>query len=250
MRVHVIGSGSSKPSAVRTNSSYLLRDSDGIILLDCSGSPAHSILKCGYDLRELRGVYLTHAHVDHVYALPSLIHSLWLVGAFIDSPLPIYGPADAISVGKRLVGAFDLESRPKAVRVSWNPIDTAGSSIVSDTNGNFPVVAHPVTHGNVQAVGFQFGSILFSGDCVYDVLLDRAAAEVAEVVVDCGGGLEGTSGHAGARQIAHFALMHPEIRKLYLTHLDSAEDESKLLALFASSKQIVRVLVDGETFAV
>lgn len=64
-----------------TGSSYLLESGDTKILVDCGlhqGShycEEHNYEKFGFDPKEIKAVFITHAHIDHTGRLPQLVHA-------------------------------------------------------------------------------------------------------------------------------------------------------------------------------
>ncbi|WP_218011173.1 MBL fold metallo-hydrolase [Herbidospora mongoliensis] len=246
--VHVLGSGSAKPTANRINSSYLI-ETACLSLIDCSGSPSHEILRRGLDITVLRHVYLTHGHADHIYGLPSLIHSLWMLGLFREEPLAIYGSPKTLEVGRALLAPFGLEERKNAVRIQWNPVNAWSATDLNSQYGP-PVTSFPVTHGNDEAVGYRLADTIFTGDAVCDDLLASAVDETARsIIIDCGGGLSSTPGHAGADDIADFLRRRPHLVSAHLTHVGFSSDEEELvLEKFLDCLASVRLLSDGDQF--
>ncbi|MDQ0940741.1 MBL fold metallo-hydrolase [Streptomyces sp. V1I1] len=245
--VHVLGSGSAKPSAARANSSYLIETGSSLLAIDCSGSPAHEILRHGLDPGALRHLYLTHGHVDHVYGLPSLIHSLWMLGLFREKPLAIHGTQETIRIARALLAPFGLEERRNAPRIDWRPVDADRAGELEGAAG-LPVTAYPVTHGGTEAVGYRVLNTVFSGDAICDDRLVSAVDDsVRALVVDCGGGLSGNAGHAGAADIAELVHKRDRLESVLLTHIGipSAEEDA-MLGAFQGCEAEVRILSDGD----
>ncbi len=59
---------------------------------------------------DIDGVILTHEHIDHIYALPSLLHQLWIGGR--KRQLSIYIPKGMEGIVEALLAVFDLRSKP------------------------------------------------------------------------------------------------------------------------------------------
>ena len=123
MMIRFLGTGSADPSPTRQNLSLLIGSGPELVLVDCSGSPVQTLLKLGHDPSELKHVVLTHTHVDHIYGLPSLIHSLWLFEAFNNEEgISIHGLPETVEVAKSLLDVFNLEGKKNPVRIRWNPV--------------------------------------------------------------------------------------------------------------------------------
>ncbi|MFJ6293533.1 MBL fold metallo-hydrolase [Streptomyces griseoviridis] len=245
--LHVLGSGSARPSAARANSSYLVEAAGSLLAVDCSGSPVHEILRRGLDPGALRHLLLTHGHPDHVYGLPSLIHSLWMLGLFTEEPLTVHGTPETLGVGRSLLAAFGLEQRRNAPRVEWRHVEPHRPTECEDIV-ELAVAAFPVTHGGMEALGYRVLNTVFSGDAVCDDRLARAVDDSARtLVVDCGGGLSGNAGHAGATDIAELVCERPALERVLLTHIGfPATEETAVLSAFRGCGAEVRVLADGD----
>lgn len=250
-RLYVLGSGSAKASATRRNSAYALGVRNQTLLIDVSGSPAHELLRRDISLPSITAVLLTHSHVDHVYGLPSLIHSLWMEGLFRETPLPILGTAETLAVASALIGAFGLETKKNAVKLEWRELPNDVSAPV-DAGAAARIISHPVTHANLQALAYQVGKALFSGDAICDAALGDAMSGCTSLIVDCGGGITSSAGHAGARDIAAMLTSRPLISDVYLTHVQAESDseEGSLIDAFAATAARVQVLRDGDVISI
>ncbi|WP_432191214.1 MBL fold metallo-hydrolase [Streptomyces sp. bgisy027] len=247
--LHVLGSGSAKPSALRANSSYLIEASDALLAIDCSGSPTHQILHRGLDPGALRHLYLTHGHVDHIYGLPSLIHSLWMLGLFRQESLTVHGTPETIRIARSLLTPFGLEERRNAPRIDWRPADADRSGEIEGAAG-LPVIAFPVTHAGTEALGYRVGDTVFSGDAICDSRLLSAVDDSARMlVVDCGGGVAGNAGHAGAVDIAELVRKRESLQSVLLTHIGFPPSENDaVLGAFDGCRAEVHILSDGDRF--
>lgn len=128
-------------SATQDNTFFVFDSSAGSLLIDCGGSPFHKLLKAGVQPERLRGVLLTHAHPDHIYGLPSLVHQLWLFGR--TDPLHIYSNAHTQEVARVLLEAFHLWEKP--VPVELHLIPHREEFLVLE-NDSYLVHSSPVKH--------------------------------------------------------------------------------------------------------
>lgn len=68
---------------------------DGFYLVDCGHGVGRRIHEAGLDLKDLRGIFITHLHSDHTIDLGSLaIFGLYELGSRVGDPVPIFGPGD------------------------------------------------------------------------------------------------------------------------------------------------------------
>jgi len=134
---------------------------DGIVIVDCGiGFPADSL---GVDVLhpdfswlleradDIRGVFLTHGHEDHVGALPFLLAEL---------ELPIWGPPHALAVARRRLLEHEFAPSELDLRIAN----------VGETHevGPFRIEPVRVTHSIVEASALRIataaGTILHTGD--------------------------------------------------------------------------------------
>lgn len=76
MRILFFGISCAEADAESGFTSLLVQTKAGGILIDCSGNPVQALLRAGIDPLTLETLILTHAHVDHIYGYPALLHTL------------------------------------------------------------------------------------------------------------------------------------------------------------------------------
>ncbi len=152
LRIVVLGSGPALASASQDNTYFLVENEAEGLLIDCGGSPFHKLLKVGAEPNRLKGVILTHAHPDHLYGLPSLVHELWLHGR--RAPLRIFSNRETQRVALALLDLFDLRSRP--VPLEFRVIPTEEEHLAMEDEG---LIVHtsPVKH-EVPTMGVRITS--------------------------------------------------------------------------------------------
>ncbi|MCB9076690.1 MAG: DUF1670 domain-containing protein [Anaerolineaceae bacterium] len=97
----VLGSGSGLPTQRRFQSAYALRATSKLFLLDC-GAPVSSLLyKHDLDPLDVRALFLSHWHMDHVANLGLLLTQNHLLNR--SRALKIYGPRGTRSKIQRLL---------------------------------------------------------------------------------------------------------------------------------------------------
>ncbi len=147
-RMVVLGSAWALSSATRDNTFLFFDTPGGGLLIDCAGSPFHKLLKVGGDPGKLRGVILTHAHPDHIYGLPSLIHELWLWGR--EEPFYIYANVRSQRAARTLIGLFNLWDKPMPLELV--PIPQEEEFLLVE-NDEYAIHTTPVRHlGPTNAV--------------------------------------------------------------------------------------------------
>src|SRR4051795_12541016 len=105
-----LGTSGSMPTAQRAPAALLVRRGGDRLLFDCAEGTQRQLLRSSVGLVDLREIYLTHFHADHVLGLPGMLKTFALRGR--ELPLSIYGPrglADLLGSLKRVVGRLSYE---------------------------------------------------------------------------------------------------------------------------------------------
>ncbi|MFZ2052624.1 MAG: ribonuclease Z [Candidatus Aminicenantales bacterium] len=160
--IHFLGTGGSAATPQRDNTSVLLRTGNGLILIDCPGSVAAKIRKLGFEPGQVTTVILTHIHPDHIYGLPSLVHSQMLV----TGEIRVMGSEATVEFSGRLLDLFGLRRRKIRTRIRFRVL-RPGQKVRLE--GPCSVRALPVPHHH-SSLAYHFylegegREILFSGD--------------------------------------------------------------------------------------
>ncbi len=178
-----IGTGGSVATLERDNTSFLLRDRETMVLVDCPGSIVQKLHKLKVDFRRLNKVFLTHVHPDHVYGWPSLIHSLMLE----EGEVFLFGSEATVQLGRRLLDLFQLRGKDVRTRVRFKPLIPEREYSLSESWTVMPVrVPH---HRSSLAYLFHLEKekkkILISGDTPLHAPLFEKARGAACLVHDC-----------------------------------------------------------------
>ncbi len=269
----VLGSSGAVQTAHRDNAALAFRMGESSVLVDCPGSPFLKLRRAGLDPMLLRAVVITHAHPDHIYGLPSLIHHLWMLDR--QEPLPLFAPEPEMEKLRGLLDVFDLSQR--AVFLEMHPLaagtqPTAGDSPPSggalptagDSRPFWEYAGHrlsalPSDHGppafairwdTPGGAGVVYSSdtrpveamASFGRDATFFVheatFLEAEAVRAAE------------SGHSTAAQAARLARL-AGARRLLLVHLDYRADAAQLVEEARSEfAGPVEVPDDGAIYAV
>jgi len=224
MKVTFLGISGGVQSPESGNVSFLVTEGKTSVLVEVSGSPAGGLTACGVDPVELDAVLLSHAHVDHLYALPSLLQNMWLLKR--SRPLPIFTNAPTLEIARALCAVFGLEKKPGMFRIGWTVFPKQAMVL-----GPFVLETFPTVHG-VPTVGFVLsaagGKLAYFADTA--PLADRPPSAVgANAVIHEAGGVEtgesalNAQGHCSGRQAAIAAgkILLPDQAPstLFLCHL-------------------------------
>jgi ribonuclease Z len=178
-----IGTGGSVATEQRDNTSFLLLDRKNVLLVDCPGSVIQKLKKAQIDPLRVHTLVVTHIHPDHIYGLPSLIHSLMLD----DCSIEIFGSEKSMKFCADLLDLFHLRSEKIKCRVALHPVED------DETYPVYPGLTcsfHRVPHSpSSMAVGFQLSEetvdLLYSGDTPRNPELLQKTENLDLLIHDC-----------------------------------------------------------------
>ncbi|MFO7627994.1 MAG: ribonuclease Z [Prochlorococcaceae cyanobacterium] len=92
MQITFLGTSSGVPTRARNVSAVALRlpQRAELWLFDCGEATQHQFLRSELRVSQLRRIFITHMHGDHIFGLPGLLASLGLAGSC--QGLDLYGP--------------------------------------------------------------------------------------------------------------------------------------------------------------
>ncbi|MBO9483662.1 ribonuclease Z [Salinisphaera sp. G21_0] len=92
MKLTFLGTSAGMPTTERNVTALALAIDDARqwYLVDCGEGTQHQLLRCRYTLNNLKTIFITHVHGDHMYGLPGLITSASMQGR--QAPLTICAP--------------------------------------------------------------------------------------------------------------------------------------------------------------
>jgi len=103
-KIFFIGVGGTHPTKKHFPPSIAVKLDSDILLLDCGEGCVRGLFHFGISSLKIRFVVLTHLHGDHVFGLPSLIHTMALYNR--NSDLYIIGPKGTLNFVQELVSIF------------------------------------------------------------------------------------------------------------------------------------------------
>lgn len=190
MELVILGSGGGPQPIAERGSPAVAVVHDGVwYAVDAASGVARQAVAAGLELRDLRGVFITHHHVDHNADLGTLPLLAWTAG--LVSPVDIAGPPPCRDLVDEFVSfsRVDISHREHLGRPSFASLlrtqDVRDGSLVLERDG-LSVRAGAVVHPPLDAVGYRFdtadGSVVISGDtAACDEMV--ALAEGADVLV-------------------------------------------------------------------
>ncbi len=142
-RLVILGTGSGLSTPHR-DYTHLCWDLNGrLILIDCGSNPFARLLGAGLDPAALHDVVITHRHIDHLAALPTLLDQLKIIGR--TAPLRIHGLAETLRSARALVDVFQFERVEDAFALQFiETPDTAGHVLIEERD--FRLSSFPAQH--------------------------------------------------------------------------------------------------------
>ena len=150
---------------INTSMIYLARTSDGVLAIDLGWwghrrGLTHALERLGASAAEVRWVFLTHTHRDHIAAWPEFRRARFFVGATEDSLL--LGAATFDAVVPKLSERVKPSGQPREGELELHTFSGDTTFVIgNDTLRAFLVPGH--TSGSAV---YLFRGILFLGDAV------------------------------------------------------------------------------------
>jgi ribonuclease Z len=160
--IYFLGTGGWVATPERDNASLLLRAGGELILVDCPGSIVAKLRRLEFDARRLSAVLITHVHPDHIYGLPSLIHSLILE----KGEIRLLGSEETVGFAARLLDIFGLREKNVRMRARFQVI-RPGRELRLGPAGHLRALRvphHPSSLAYHLSLDEGRTEILFSGD--------------------------------------------------------------------------------------
>lgn len=112
----------------------------GAVLIDTGDGLLRDVLAAKLDLAQIRAIFYTHGHFDHMGGLHSLLGFLRMVGRI--EPLPIYAPAGCTEVKSMLDSFIDCYQGSIGFDLSYHELQPMAATEVEDMT----VTAYPMIH--------------------------------------------------------------------------------------------------------
>lgn len=228
MRIVFLGTAAAVSTSNRDNTSLLVDD----FLIDCPGSAFGKMKKIGYDPLKLKGVIITHGHVDHIYGLPSLIEMLRLSAR--KEPLKIYVGEYFHELVKLQLEIHGLLHQENGFEINLKPVSYDKQLLIEDQRISIEVF--PVKH-SVPNIGLKIRStesvVIYTSDtepcenlidvfCKADLLIHESTCSYLYS--------RRVEGHTCAEDAARLSQLS-DVRTLCLVHVGPEIDgnEQRLL---------------------
>lgn len=193
MTVTLLGTGTPLPRVEHMGPSTLIEAGGQALLFDVGRGTVIRLVQARVPAENIRAIFLTHLHSDHISGLPDFWLTSWLPSlGGRRTPLRVFGPKGtrAMTDGFKAAFAEDIRMRTLEERLPASGADFAPSEFDADATvfeeGGVRVESFAVDHGGElrPAHGFRvtYGgrSVVISGDTRYseNLILRAAGADV------------------------------------------------------------------------
>ena len=178
LRVYVCGSASplgNSPS--RAQACIAVITPDHFYLFDSGDASTNNLMRDGFPMERLDGVFLTHFHSDHIADLPDIKLNSWVAGR--PHKLKIFGPKGVSKVVEGFNLAYTLDNDYRTAHhgeallpreLSELVAETIEVGVVFDQDGlkvsMFEVVHDPIDPAVGYLVEYQGRRVVISGDSI------------------------------------------------------------------------------------
>jgi len=222
METVFLGTYGAVPAAKSGNTSILISTGKVLILVDTSGNPLQSILGAGKNPDNLEVIILTHAHVDHLYGLPSLIHGLYCMAR--SKALTILSDPFTRKKAEQLLISFGLSSDKTEFPLVFR------ETLQSDP---FEVDLFPGSHSvpsSMVKIAADASSLMYTSDTSSIEKICRASLDCSTLIHEASGGHNNIEklikdGHSSAYQAGQNAAC-ARVKQLFLCHFSASESAS------------------------
>lgn len=215
-RIILLGTSNAIPDPDHENTHMAIVGNDGVVLIDCVGSPKVRLEKAGIQLSSISDLILTHFHPDHVSGVPLLLMNMWLSGR--EEPLRIHGLHHCLERVEDVLSLYRWDKWPEFFPVAFHRLPEREFIQVLEREG-LRVFSSPVRH-LVPTIGLRLENpdadrtIVYSCDTEPCPSVVRLASGANVLIHEAtGAGM----GHSSASQAGSVAR-ESEVGELILIH--------------------------------
>jgi ribonuclease Z len=181
-----LGTAAALPSATRTNTSLAILPgpAGNGLLIDCGGDVYGSLLRAGVGPDSISDLFITHAHIDHIGTLPSLLESLRLGGR--RAPLHIWALPQVMAVVHALIQAYDFELTLDtwAYPVTFTEVGDGESITLAGISASTASMDHTVPTLGLR-LELPGGALAYTADTQPNPHIGRLSQGATSLITEC-----------------------------------------------------------------
>lgn len=219
MKIILLGTGTTLPDRYRNAAGLVIQIdepfNERFLMFDCGNGILRQLERADIDFTQIRDIFISHFHVDHVNDLPVLLQAnLMRKNSEI---IRIYGPSTIMKKLEVWVTEIYPYLEPILNQLEIQEI-TSGWVI---KNSEWQVQCVPVSHKVIEAYGFKIiaeKTVVYSGDTGYCEELIQLAKDADVLIHECSYPTAlGSEGHTTPLELGQIA-QQANVQKLVLTH--------------------------------
>lgn len=144
--VTILGCGSATPSLRHNPSSQIVRNKNKLFMIDCGEGAQLQMRRLGISFSNLRHIFISHLHGDHMLGLPGLLSTMSLQD--VSGQVHVYTFADGIAWLKEFMR---ISRHHASADIVFHPIEQVRAIVYEDND--LTVETIPLRHG-VPTVGY------------------------------------------------------------------------------------------------
>jgi len=244
MKYIPIGIGSCVPNYKKNSSGALLEINNSLYLIDCGTGILHTTSKTNYDYKDIKAVFVTHLHIDHINDLPSLLF------AIKNDPkcnrkkdLYIFGPIGLESYYNKILDLYGETIISKNYEVK---IRELSNSKIRYNNLNIVTLK---TNHTKNSIGYRFEAnnkiFCSSGDTGYNKNVVKLCNRADVAVLECSIPREDIKDiHLSPKEVGHIAT-EAKVNRVIINHLypimDTVPIKSTVKKIFSGKVAIAKI---------
>lgn len=185
-RLIFLGTGAALPDANRTNTTIAVLPDSATpgLLIDCGGDVYGATLRAHIAPDAIDDLLITHAHIDHIGSLPSLIESYRLGGR--TRPLHIWALPEVLDIAQRLIIVYNYELTLDrwTYSINFTPVESGQTLSL----GGFPARILAMDH-SIPSVGVRLespgGAIAYTCDTQPTPNVAKLAHGARMLITEC-----------------------------------------------------------------
>ncbi len=185
-RVIFLGTAAALPVADRSNTALAIVGDPATpgLLIDTGGDIYSTLCRAKLAQDELSDLFITHAHIDHIGNLPSLIESYRLGGRH--TPLHIHGLPEVIAITRQIVEVFQYELTLDTwtFDVTYTTIEDGQQLHVGGMPATFARMDHTLPSAGIR-LALPGGDFTYTSDTQPTPAIERLAQGSRVLVTEC-----------------------------------------------------------------